>query len=201
MEFKKFLKKTWKFIWEDDSFLSWLVNIVIAFVLVKFIIYPLLGLLLGTGFPVVAVVSCSMEHNDGIGQCSFGHEKFDSWFIKQNDIYEKLNINKNNFNDYRFSNGFNKGDIMVLTGYGEINIGDVIVFRGAAQEPIIHRVVKLTKNEKEEVVYQTKGDNNIWSRADEFDITEERYIGKALFRIPYLGWVKLAFSSLITGKL
>ena len=68
MEFKKFLKKTWKFIWEDDSFLSWLVNIVIAFVLVKFIIYPLLGLLLGTGFPVVAVVSCSMEHNDIIGQ-------------------------------------------------------------------------------------------------------------------------------------
>ena len=58
MDRKKFiniLKKTWHFIWEDDSLLSWIVNIVLAIVLIKFIIYPGLGLVLGTGFPVVAV--------------------------------------------------------------------------------------------------------------------------------------------------
>src|SRR4030042_502596 len=56
------LQKIWYFIWEDDSVLSWVVNIVIAFVLIKYLIYPGIGFLLGTTHPVVAVVSGSMEH-------------------------------------------------------------------------------------------------------------------------------------------
>ena len=59
---KKNLKKTWHFIWEDDSIWSWLVNIILAFVLIKFIVYPSLGFLLNTTHPIVAVVSGSMEH-------------------------------------------------------------------------------------------------------------------------------------------
>ena len=55
-------QKIWYFIWEDDSVLSWIVNIILAFVLIKFIVYPGLGLVFGTDFPVVAVVSGSMEH-------------------------------------------------------------------------------------------------------------------------------------------
>ena len=62
---KSLLSKIWYFIWEDDSLASWLVNIVLAFLLVKFIIYPGLGLLLSTDYPVVAVISGSMTH-DGI---------------------------------------------------------------------------------------------------------------------------------------
>ena len=60
---KKNLKKFWHFIWEEDSLLSWIVNIIIAFILIKFIVYPGLGYLLATTHPVVAVVSESMEHN------------------------------------------------------------------------------------------------------------------------------------------
>ena len=37
-------------------------NVVLAFVLIKFIIYPGAGLIMGTRLPVVAVVSESMEH-------------------------------------------------------------------------------------------------------------------------------------------
>ena len=59
---RAFLKKAWHFIWEDDSVLSWLVNIILAFVLIKFIVYPGLGFILQTTHPVVAVVSESMEH-------------------------------------------------------------------------------------------------------------------------------------------
>ncbi len=195
MDIKKLWKKTWHFIWEDDSFLSWIVNIVLAFILVKFIIYPGLGLLLGTHFPVVAVVSCSMEHNNGLGECDFNHYKFDNWFKDQESSYTKLNIDKNKFLDYKFMNGFNKGDLMVLTGYGKVNVGDVIVFSGAASEPIIHRVVRIYDNNGK-TYFQTKGDNNPGSRADELDISQDRYLGKALFRIPFLGWFKLAFTSL-----
>jgi len=80
---KKFLKWLWWFIWEDDSWYSWIANIVIAFILVKFIIYPALGWMLGTAFPVVAVVSSSMEHN---------HLGFDDWWAKNGNWYEAKDI-------------------------------------------------------------------------------------------------------------
>ena len=51
------LEKIWKFLWKDDSVWSWIVSIILAFLIVKFAIYPFLGLILGTGFPIVAVVS------------------------------------------------------------------------------------------------------------------------------------------------
>ena len=174
------LKKLWRFIWEDNSIWSWLVNLILAFVLVKFIIYPGLGLLLGTGYLVVAVVSGSMEHDGG----------FDNWWSSQENIYNELGITKEEFKDFRFKNGFNKGDIMVLIGSEKINIGDVIVFRGGASEPIIHRVVKIDS-------LQTKGDQNTGSRNDEIGISKDRIIGKAVIRVPYLGWVKLIFVGVI----
>ena len=52
--------KVWYFIWHDDSVWSWIVNIILAFLLIKFIVYPGLGFLLETEYPVVAVVSGSM---------------------------------------------------------------------------------------------------------------------------------------------
>ena len=55
-------KKIWNFLWHEDSVTSWVVSIILAFVIVKFIIYPLIGVFLGTSFPIVAVVSESMEH-------------------------------------------------------------------------------------------------------------------------------------------
>jgi len=72
----------------------------------------------------------------------------------------------------------------------KINIGDVIVFRGGASEPIIHRVVKIDS-------LQTKGDQNTGSRNDEIGISKDRIIGKAVIRVPYLGWVKLIFVGVI----
>ncbi len=61
-KFKKLLKKIWYFIWEDDSIWSWIVNIILAFVIIKFIVYSGLGFMLSTSHPIVAVVSGSMEH-------------------------------------------------------------------------------------------------------------------------------------------
>src|SRR3989338_8734422 len=131
---KHTLKKTWWFIWEDDSIWSWIVNIILAFVLIKFIVYPGLGLLLGTHYPIVAVVSSSMEH-DG---------NFENWWNGQSTWYLNNDITKENFLTFDFRNGFNKGDIMILYGKKakDIGIGEVIVFKSGRPDPIIHRVVK-----------------------------------------------------------
>ena len=61
-KFRKLWKKFWYFIWEDNSIWSWIVNVILAFLLIKFLVYPGLGIILGTDYPIVAVVSESMEH-------------------------------------------------------------------------------------------------------------------------------------------
>ena len=88
---------------------------------------------------------------------------------------------------------------MVLVGESpqNINIGDVLVFQSNLDNPIIHRVVK--KWEVDGVYhFQTKGDNNKSSGEglNEIDISEDRVIGKAVFRVPYLGWLKIMFSDI-----
>src|SRR3989344_7659011 len=94
---KKFAKRVWHFIWEEDSWASWLVNVLLAFVIIKFLVYPGLGLLFGTQFPIVAVISGSMEH-DG---------PFNDWWKQHAPWYEENNITKENFMNYPFKNGFN----------------------------------------------------------------------------------------------
>src|SRR3989338_1944950 len=189
---KRTLKKVWHFIWEDDSIWSWIANIVIAFVLIKFIVYPGLGLLLQTSHPVVAVVSESMEHNSG----------FEEWWSKSSKWYLLNDINKEEFGEFQLKNGFNKGDIMVLKGkkVKNIQIGEVIVFWSAKKDPIIHRVVKKWKDDHN-YYFQTKGDNNPSSiksaSLDETNISEEQIVGNAVLRIPYLGYIKIWFVELL----
>lgn len=187
---RSFFHKAWYFIWKDNSLLSWLVNILLAFVLVKFLIYPGLGLLLGTTHPVVAVVSGSMEHD----------QSFDSWWEANGGWYDERGITKEEFSRFDFINGFNQGDIMVLRGDEPelINIGDTIVFRGNSNNPIIHRVVNKW-NDVDGYHFQTKGDHNADSSSGlgETDIIERDVIGRAAFRIPYLGWFKIGFSQLL----
>ena len=181
------LKKIWHFIWYEDSLASWIVNVILAFLIVKFIFYPAIGFLLNTGYPIVAVVSGSMEHDNN----------FDSWWGSQKGFYSSYNITKEEFSGFSFANGFNKGDIMIVIGKKpeNINIGDVIVFRGNLPDPIIHRIIK--KQSDNGYYFQTKGDHNPDSRADEKMIEENRIIGKAVLRIPFLGWIKILAVDLI----
>lgn len=193
---KNFLKKTWNFIWHDDSIWSWIINVILAFVLIKFIVYPVLGASLGTTHPIVAVVSGSMEH-DG---------SFDDWFeslncqkkgeerFTQESIYDIYDIDAEQFQEFKFKNGFNKGDVIVLKKPGKIDVGDVIVFQTKGfSDPIIHRVISTTDG-----IY-TKGDHNCDSAVWEKNIPEENIIGKATLRIPVLGWIKIGFVNLINS--
>lgn len=174
-----FLKKVWYFIWYDDSLLSWIINVIIAFILVKFIVYPGLGIVFGTDYPLVAVVSCSMEHN----------MEFNNWWELNKAKYGNLYIDKSQFESFSFKNGINQGDIMVLKNGNNLKIGDIIVFKGQSPNPIIHRLV--IKDPP-----QTKGDNNNIP-----DSQTGQVLGKAIFRIPYLGWIKILFNGLVGQKI
>ena len=196
MGWKKDLKRLWHFIWEDNSIWSWIVNIALAFVLIKFIVYPGLGFLLSTTHPVVAVVSESMEHNSN----------FNDWWEKSKDWYASNNIQKEKFMEFPLKNGFNKGDIIVLNGKKPENImvGGIIVFWSARKDPIIHRVVK--KWQENDIYYfQTKGDNYKTNPVsinnmilDETRISQGQIVGNAIFRIPFLGYIKIWFVDIIS---
>ncbi|HLD43726.1 MAG TPA: signal peptidase I [Candidatus Nanoarchaeia archaeon] len=205
MDIRKAAKQLWHFLWVEDSVWSWIANAVLAFVLIKFVVYPGLGLLLGTPFPVVAVVSKSMEHTGN----------FNAWWEQQGQWYEAKGISKDEFRGYTLSSGFNKGDIIILWGKEAQNIkrGDIIVFKTLRPDPIIHRVVGTGES------FQTKGDNNPDSIIeyrladgtrvpkgnpqalriiDETGISEDQILGTAFFRIPFIGWIKIIFVDLIS---
>jgi hypothetical protein len=192
---KTWYGKTWYFIWEDDSILSWIVNIVLAFVIIKFLVYPGLGFLLGTTHPIVAVVSSSMEHKGF----------FDDYWENGGQWYEENGISKEMFKDFPMHNGFNKGDIMILKGADieNIEVGEIIVYNAKRPAPIIHRVV--TKNRiNNDYVLETKGDNYLTNPTqirtpslDETNVRDEQIIGKALIRVPFLGYIKIWFVELI----
>lgn len=189
--------KVWHFIWHEDSVESWLINIVLAFILIKYVVYPGLGIVFATSYPIVAVVSGSMHHGMG----------FEDYWANTGEWYEESGISQEMFNKFPMHNGFNKGDIMLLRGVSisNVDVGDIIVFKSHRQkprpDPIIHRVVNKSV-ENGVYVLQTKGDNYRTNRVsidgcdmsgclDETDILDSQIIGKAFIRVPYLGYVKI----------
>jgi len=189
IKFSNFLVRFWKFL-QEDSWQSWIVSLILLVVLIRFVFFPFLGFVTGSPLPLVVIESCSMYHNS----------RFDEWWNERSDWYEKNGLKKVDFREFPFRDGLNKGDIVLVWGRSGYKIGDVIIFEpnfdSSAPHPIIHRIVA-------ENPYQTKGDNNFAQlvsgspanpqNIDETNILEEQIVGKAVFRIPYLGWIKLIF--------
>lgn len=196
-------KKTWHFFWHDDSFASWVANIAVAFLVIRFIIYPLLGIVLGTSFPIVAVVSESMEHGLHEGRLCGNYyedfkESFDNYWEVCGAWYEKRGISKQQFRDFPFSDGFDKGDVIILwrANRNNIEVGDILIFENDRPQPIIHRIVHIGEEEGK-LFYQTKGDHNSETISGEQNIDEGRIYGQGVLRVPYLGWVKILFVELV----
>lgn len=196
---RAFLKKTWDFLWHSNSLASWIVNIALAFILIKFVLYPGIGFIAGTDLPVVAVISNSMEHPGGTQAWSNADAICSTGRCVQEEWYLEKNITPDDFKEFPFSRGFNKGDIMLVRGRPaqNIEVGDVVVFESGRNIPIIHRVVR-TYEEEGEIFFETKGDNNraqiTESWIDERRIPEEDVLGVAFARIPYVGYVKILFT-------
>ncbi len=200
-DIRKAWKKAWHFIWEDNSVWSWIANILLAFLIIRYIFYPVMGFALGTSHPVVAVVSTSMEHPGGFDEwwnteCCLDNPKLCLVRKPQSEIYNDFySVNKDEFREFSYKNGFNKGDLMVLVGPKSLEKGDIIVYvTDKYPEPIIHRIVRINETTN---VYSTKGDRNCRTADFEASVGEDQIIGKAVLKIPFLGWLKVLFVDLL----
>ena len=211
------LKRFWKFIWYDDSLLSYVMNIVVAFIFIKFLLFPGLGLVLGNDYPVVAIVSGSMEHKtSGYQVCGtpvggkVERLSQEAWWSYCGDYYEdEFNLTLENFKEFEYKNGLNIGDVMVLYGKDpkKIGVGEVIVFVPQNRAwfenngPVIHRVVKKWEGEDGKNYFQTKGDHNEISipypALGETNISEDDVIGKPIARVPWVGYAKILLNKVV----
>ena len=189
----------WNFL-KQDNWKSWIVSIALMIIIIKFILFPVLSLITGTPLPLVIVESCSMYHPS----------KFSDFWNAQGAWYEQRGINYSQFSSFPMKNGINKGDIILVLGRTELEIGDIIIFEGGSRYPLIHRVVSLSPlatkgdNNNNQISsniegisvsvsgYSSESDSNIV--VDETNIPIENVMGEAKAKvIPYLGWIKLIF--------
>ena len=185
--FKKFWDNFWFIVWKDESFKGWIISIIFIFIVIKFVFFPVLSLTTGTKLPLAIIESCSMYHQGNL------FSDYDSWWTRHETKYSDFQLDKKNFKKFIFNNGFSKGDIlfMVKAKPEKLKVGDVIIFEGNLQNPIIHRIIKIEK-ENEEYIFSTIGDNNNGQLSLEKEIKSNQLIGKSAFRItPWLGWAKL----------
>lgn len=188
-DLKKFFSKFWYLVWKDDSLKGWIVSVIVLFVFIKFIFFPILNLSTGTNLPLAIVESCSMYHQGDL------FSNYDNWWLRHENKYSEFDIDKPEFKDFKFKNGFTKGDILFITGTSpeKIKIGDVIIFNANQANPVIHRVISITQKQGK-YYFSTIGDNNNGQLSIEKEISEDQLVGKAQFElVPYLGWVKLIF--------
>jgi signal peptidase I len=161
------------------------------------VLTSILGLVLNTNIPLVAVLSGSMDHGitDEPGSLAYpcakrenGYEKnFDSWWRLCGRTYSEFGITKEGFAHFPFRDGFSKGDIPVIMNDGSFAVGDVIVYDIQSQKvPIIHRIVKVN----EDGTFQTKGDHNSGQNPYERAVSQNQIRGKVVFLVPYLGYLR-----------
>lgn len=196
------IRDFWNWLWNSESIWSYLVFLALVFILVKFIFLPGLSFIFQTSLPLAIVESSSMDHyslqtpgipGNSICGKTFENSQFfnkDEYWTTCGDWYnQNSNITKEEFNKFNFNNGFRKGDLMIIFGKEDIQIGDVLIFNGGRSNPIIHRVIALNP-------IQTKGDHNSAQLPEEKNISPEQIIGVAKAKVPYVGWIKLFFVEL-----
>jgi hypothetical protein len=147
------IRKFWNYLWYDDSIGSYVLNFIVAFIFIKYIFFPGLGFILNNDYPVVAIVSGSMEHkfapkSDSYGRPELNPDNTYTYFLctqtysedkkfinfdKKVDLDEFWDVcgdyYETNFNitqDMFSEFRFNKG----------LNIGDVMILYGKKPENI-----------------------------------------------------------------
>ncbi len=181
--------KLWHFLWHEDGWLSFMADAVLVVLIGKFILLPVLGAMMGTAYPLVAVVSSSMDHQD---------LELDKWWDKNGNWYEQNSITKEEFKQFYRVNGFKKGDALVIKGrsVSELEVGDIIVYSvGSRPEPIIHRIVDIS----EDGDFVTKGDANSGQLLFEHNVKAYQIEGEAVFWVPYIGWPKTIFVKTVSA--
>jgi signal peptidase I len=76
---------------------------------------------------------------------------------------------------------FQKNDLLIIeiNSFSDIKINDIVVFKSTAPDNlIIHRVIKIIKDNKRKLKIITKGDAN--PTEDKTPLKKSNYIGKAI---------------------
>ncbi|MCD6483109.1 MAG: hypothetical protein J7K83_02470 [Candidatus Aenigmarchaeota archaeon] len=184
------LKTKWNSLKED--FLYIFIGIFLAFAFDK-----VLGIILGSEMPLVAVASGSMIHDDSI------YPNHYLW------LKEHFNYSHDYINSWPVKRGFGIGDILLIKAEKNYSVGDVVVFDASPCEKasIVHRIIAINPNG----TYQTKGDHNFYQIPPENLINDpgfcynERHIeknkiyGRVIFIIPKLGYIKILVTKLLGG--
>ena len=212
-----------KYVFKGEDILSHVLFFTILFVFFKLLLLPLVGFLLQTSYPLTAIVSESMEQrlsNDVVcgNRINEQNNYLTFWDICGNFYEDNFNISKQDFENFRFSNGMYRGDVIIVYGRDpkNIEVGDVILFKGqdkvqlpdGGEEslfylnygPIIHRVVEI-EFEDDIFYFTTKGDNNPLIMPKEIRIPQDDVIGMAVIRIPYLGLLNYYFYRFIVAPI
>jgi len=142
------------------------------------------------------------------------------YIITSNSMYPNLNIGdliyveKKNSSNIKV--GFNEGDILIIQGpdyYYENGLNPFFLNYLMNNTPIIHRAIdKKIINEK--YYFLMKGDNNLlvdgafkiinisedysyffieYNKSDAIYVSEEKVLGVYIFKIPYIGYLKIFF--------
>ncbi len=148
----------------------------IVMIPVNLVINPLLGIILGTEYPIVCMESRSMQHD-------YAEAHYD-W------LESRFGYSRGIIDSWPFKNGFSMGDILVIQGSSNYSLGDVILFRlkgiSMSEYPrfrealIPHRVVESLPDGS----FQTKGDGNKDQLPGEKSINREITYGKVIYIIP-----------------
>lgn len=181
MKIKESLKRFWHFFWHEESIASYIVFFIVAYLLLKFVAFPIFLFALGLS-DVTAVMSTSMVHTN---------PNFDATYYVW---LEQHNITRAQTADWPFSNGLNIGDVIFVdkSKRADIALGDVIVYYAPTGVSIIHRVVNI-----EDGIFTTKGDANQEPLNFESNVPFELIKGEAIFKIPVLGYPRVILAYLI----
>src|SRR3989344_8829201 len=153
--FKKFWDNFWFIVWKDESFKGLIISIIFIFIVIKFVFFPVLSLTTGTKLPLAIIESCSMYHQGNL------FSDYDSWWTRHETKYSDFQLDKKNFKKFIFNNGFSKGDILFIVKAKpeKLKVGDVIIFEGNLQNPIIHRIININiDSQTGQRIFSTIGD-------------------------------------------
>ncbi|MFP4402170.1 MAG: signal peptidase I [Candidatus Nanoarchaeia archaeon] len=207
LSYKDRAKSYINYIFKGDDLLSHVLFFVVLFILFKFILLPSIGFVLNTSYPMTAIVSESMEQDLNDRVCGKVPSSSATYWQTCGTLYEQeFNISGEEFELFPYSDGMNRGDVIIVYGKdpSNINVGDIVLFKGQDKVqlpngeeesrfyldygPIIHRVVE-KKFENDTYYFTTKGDNNPQVISYEKNIPQEDIIGVAVIRVPYLGLI------------
>ena len=209
---------------EDTSSKKIITNIIYILysILLAYILYLVIGLILGTSLPLATVVSGSMQPTLYRGDIVIINSAKN---IKAEVVDVNENIANKDLKDFSkmsfFPNKYGLSEIDTITiGNKTINLmntiknkNSIVIYKSNIYgKLIIHRAVAII-HAKDGIFVITKGDNHKTNRIiDEdcnldpnkgnprngclniFPVNVKYLYGKEIFKIPYLGYIKLIFS-------